>query len=160
MMRGVVNLKSKYDLVYLTSADRKVLREATGKGGHSNQIRTRARILLALDESTGSVKDQAEIADVLKCSPSTIRTVAKLFCGSGLDTVLSRKKREVPPVPAKVTGEVEARVIKIACSSPPEGYSRWTLRLIEDKVARIDDMPDLSDNTIGRLLKKRHLGLT
>jgi transposase len=159
-MKGVVGLKPKYDLVYLTSADRKALREVTGRGNFSNQIRTRAHILLALDENTGSVKDQGEIADVLKCTPSTIRKVAKLFCKGGIDAVLTRKKRQTPPVPAKVTGEVEARIIMIACSNPPEGYARWTLRLIEDKIARIEDMPNLSDNTIGRLLKKHHLSLT
>jgi hypothetical protein len=159
-MRGVVIMKSKYDPVYLTNADRKTLREVTGRGRYSNQVRTRAHILLALDESTGPVKEQTEIADVLKCSPSTIRTVAKLFCSGGVDAVLARKKREVPPVAAKVTGDVEARVIMMAGSNPPVGYARWTLRLIEDRIARIVDMPNLSDNTIGRLLKKRHLSLT
>jgi transposase len=153
-------VKPKYHLVYLTDEDRKTLREVTGRGDYSNQMRTRAHILLALDESTGQVHDQTEIADVLKCSPSTISTVAKLYCDGGIDAVLTRKKRETPPVAAKVTGEVEARVIQMACSSPPEGYARWTLRLMEERIAKIDDIPDLSDNTIGRLLKKRNLSLT
>ena len=153
-------MKPKYDLVYLSAEDRKALREVTGRGDYSNQMKIRAHILLALDESTGQVRDQTEIADVLKCSPSTIRKVAKLYCDGGIDTVLVRKKRETPPVAAKVTGEVEARVITMACSSPPDGYARWTLRLMEDKIAKIDDIPDLSDNTIGRLLKKRNLSLT
>jgi hypothetical protein len=159
-MRGVSCMKPKYDLVFLTNEDRKTLRGVTGRGDFSNQIRTRAHILLALDENTGLVKDQIEIAEVLKCSPSTIAKVAKLFCNGGIDAVLSRKKRETPPVAAKVTGKVEARVITMACSNPPNGYSRWTLRLLEDRIAKIDDLPDLSDNTIGRLLKKHHLSLT
>jgi transposase len=153
-------MKPKYDPVYLGSEDRKALREVTGRGDFSNQVRTRAHILLALDENSGPVKEQTEIADVLKCSPSTIRKAARLFCEGGIDAVLARKKREVPPVPAKVTGKVEARVIQMACSNPPEGHSRWTLRLLEDRIAKIEDMPDLSDNTICRLLKKRHLSLT
>ena len=152
-------MKPKYDLVYLSAADRKRLRDAEGRESHSRQIRVRASILLALDENTGLVRDQIEIAEILKTSPSTVRNTARLYCKEGLDAVLTRKKRETPPVPAKVTGEVEARVIQIACSNPPEGFSRWSLRLLENKIAATSDMPDLSDNTIGRLLKKRHLSL-
>ena len=55
-----------------------------------------------------------------------------------------------------VTGDVEARLIKLACSSPPEGYSRWSLRLLERHVALSQDLPDLDHSTIGRVLKKRN----
>jgi len=153
-------MKPKYDLVFLSPGDRKTLREVTGRGDFSNQIRTRAHILLALDENTGPVKEQEEIASVLKCSSSTIRKTAKAFCHGGLEEALTRKRRMTPPVPAKVTGEVEARIIQIACSSPPVGHARWTLRLMEDALVSIEDIPDLSDNTIGRLLKKHRLSLT
>jgi DNA-binding MarR family transcriptional regulator len=68
-------------------------------------------ILLALDENSGPVKDQTEIAGVLKVSPSTIRMVAQIFCRDGVEAALARKKRETPPVPAKVTGEVEAHIM-------------------------------------------------
>ena len=153
-------MKPKYNKVYLTQNDRKELRIVTGIRDYSNQIRTRAHILLALDENSGSVKDQIDIADVLKCSPSTIAKVATIFCKDGIDEVLTRKKRMTPPVEPKVTGEVEARIIKMACSSPPPGYTRWTLRLMEDAIVDIDDMPKISDNTIGRLLKKHHLSFT
>lgn len=153
-------MKQKYDPVYLSVADKRRLRDVEGRESHSRQIRTRASILLALDENSGPVRDQIEIAAILKTSPSTVRNTARLYCKEGIDAVLSRKKRENPPVPVKVTGEVEARVIQIACSNPPEGFSRWSLRLIENKVAATSDMPDLSDNTIGRLLKKHRLSLT
>lgn len=153
-------MKQKYDPVYLSLAERKRLRDVEGRELHSRQIRIRASILLALDENSGPVRDQIEIAEILKTSPSTVRKTARLYCTEGIDAVLTRKKRETPPVPAKVTGEVEARVIQIACSNPPEGFSQWSLRLLENKIAAISDMPNLSDNTIGRLLKKRHLSLT
>jgi len=58
-------------------------------------------------------------------------------------------------VPSPVTGEVEARLIKLACSAPPQGYSRWSLRLLEKHVALVEDIPDLDHSTIGRVLKKR-----
>ena len=59
-------------------------------------------------------------------------------------------------MPSPVTGEVEARLIAVACSTPPEGYSRWSLRLLEKHVALIDDIPNLDHSTIGRVLKKRN----
>jgi transposase len=119
-----------------------------------------AGILLALDESQGAAKDQADIADILKTSTATINKVSKEFSEKGLEGTIARKKRMTAPVPSKVDGAVEARIITMACSKAPEGRARWTLRLLEEKVAECDDLPDLSDNTIGRLLKKRHLSLT
>ena len=58
-----------------------------------------------------------------------------------------------------VTGEVEARLIALACSTPPDGYSRWSLRLLESHVALVEDLPDLDHSTIGKLLKKRNFVL-
>jgi Homeodomain-like domain len=74
------------------------------------------------------------------------------------DTI-SRKKRLTPPVPPIVTGEVEARVIALACSAPPPGYERWSLRLLEKHVALVDDIPDLDHSTIGRVLKRGRCAL-
>jgi hypothetical protein len=62
-------------------------------------------------------------------------------------------------VASPVTGEVEARLIALACSRPPEGYSRWSLRLLEKHIALLDDIPDLDHSTIGRVLKKRNCAL-
>ncbi|BAH55648.1 hypothetical protein ROP_pROB01-01490 (plasmid) [Rhodococcus opacus B4] len=60
----------------------------------------------------------------------------------------------------EITGEIEARLIALACSKPPEGRSRWSLRLLEKHVALVDDIPDLDHSTIGRVLKKRNFVLT
>jgi hypothetical protein len=72
---------------------------------------------------------------------------------------ISRKKRLTPPVEPKVTGEVEARLIALACSTPPEGAGRWSLRLLEKHVALADGLPDLDHSTIGRVLKKTNFVL-
>ncbi len=72
---------------------------------------------------------------------------------------IGRKQPAGPPVPSPVTGEVEARLIALACSAPPAGYSRWSLRLLEKQVALVDDIPDLDHSTIGRVLKKRNFVL-
>ncbi|MCX5315866.1 helix-turn-helix domain-containing protein [Streptomyces sp. NBC_00154] len=69
---------------------------------------------------------------------------------------IARKRRDLPPVPSPVTGEVEARLIAMACSQPPQGYTRWSLRLLEKHVALVEDIPDLDHSTIGRVLKKRN----
>jgi hypothetical protein len=71
----------------------------------------------------------------------------------GIDRVLNRKKRETPPVQAKVTGEIEAKIIALSCGEPPAGYGRWTLRLLEER-SKVELGVELSDSTIWWVLKK------
>ena len=71
-----------------------------------------------------------------------------------MDAVLNRKQRATPPVPRIFDGEKEARLIALACSQPPEGRAKWTLRLLESKVVELNIVDHASDNTIGRVLKK------
>jgi hypothetical protein len=89
---------------------------------------------------------------------NTVRAVAKRFVETDgeVEATIGRKQRLTPPVPAIVTGEVEARLIALACSTPPQGHARWSLRLLEKHVALIEDVPDLDHSTIGRVLKKRN----
>ena len=77
-----------------------------------------------------------------------------------MEAVIGRRKRATPPVPAKVTGDVEARVIALACSTPPAGYDRWSLRLLERQVVLTDGIPPLDHSTIGRVLKRGGFALT
>ena len=88
--------------------------------------------------------------------------MAKRFAETSQDVeaTIRRKQRDLPPVPSQITGEIEARLIALACSAPPEGRSRWSLRLLEKHVALIEDIPDLDHSTIGRVLKKRNFVLT
>ena len=125
----------------------------------------RARVLLALDAgdaAPGPVDDRVVIAKRLGVSCETIRLVSKRFveCGSDPWATIGRKQRELPPVPSQVTGEVEARLIALACSAPPAGRSRWSLRLLEKHVALLEDVPDMDHSTIGRVLKMRNCVLT
>jgi hypothetical protein len=71
-----------------------------------------------------------------------------------LDAVLRRKARETPPVPRIFDGEKEAKLIALACCDPPEGFARWSLRLLEEKVVELQIVDRASDSTIGRVLKK------
>jgi transposase len=129
-------------------------------GKHAAQKVIRANVLLHLDENPQAVGSQDRIAEQCKVSTALIYKVSKQYVEEGLEAALERKKRETPPIQPIATGEVEARIIALACGEPPEGRARWTLRLLEEKVVELQIVESISDNTIGRLLKKRHLGLT
>ena len=72
----------------------------------------------------------------------------------GFEAVLSRKQRATPAVPPIFDGEKEAKLIALACSKPPKGRARWTLRLLEEKVVELNIVERASDSTISRVLKK------
>ena len=147
--------------VALSAADRDELVRVTTTGVHPASVIRRARVLLALDASVGVVDPQEVLAARLGVSGEMLRLVAKRFADTGGDVwaTVERKKREHPPVASPVTGEVEARLIALACSTPPEGHARWSLRLLEKHVALVEDIPDLDHSTIGRVLKKRNCAL-
>jgi len=79
----------------------------------------------------------------------------RVIPNKSLEKTIERKKPDNPPIAPIITGETEAKIIALACSSPPKGYARWTLRLLETKVVELGIMEKVSDTTIGRMLKKR-----
>jgi hypothetical protein len=148
--------RPKEHIVTLTAADRARLTKLVTSGRHPARMITRARILLALDETGGPAPDRAVVAERIGTSPGTVYLVAKRFieCAGRVDEVIARRKRATPPVAPKVSGDVEARVIRLACSAPPAGYERWSLRLLEKHVVLTEGIPELDHSTIGRVLKK------
>lgn len=150
-------MRTKKYPVRLEEIEAKELKAIINAGKHPATIVKRANILLQLDESNGKSRTQKEIAEICHCCITTINKLSRRYAESGLNSVMAR--REAPPRKRIVTGEVEARIIQLACSQPPQGYSRWTLRLLEKKVVEMNIVPAISDNTIGRLLKKHHLSL-
>jgi transposase len=153
-------MKGKKYKVYLPGEERRKLEKLIKTGKHAAQKIIRANLLLYLDENQGGVGSQERIAEQCKVSTALIYKVSRQYAEEGLEATLERKKRETPPKQPIVTGEVEARIIALACEEPPEGRTRWTLRLLEEKVVELQIVDAISDNTIGRLLKKRHLSLT
>jgi hypothetical protein len=143
--------------VGLSDLDREKLRRLVSTGTRSARMIRRARVLLELDENAGPVADQVVVAERVGVAVNTVRAVARRFVETrgDVEATICRKPRLEPPVPAVVTGEVEARLIALACSAPPPGRGRWSLRLLEKQVALIEDLPDLDHSTIGRVLKKR-----
>ena len=153
--------RPKVFTVELSDADRGELGRLVTSGTHPARMIMRARVLLELDQSQGPVDDRSVVADRVGVSENTVRQIAKRFVETGgdIEATISRKQRQTPPVPPIVTGDVEARVIALACSAPPAGYSRWSLRLLEKQVALVAELPDLDHSTIGRVLKKRNFVL-
>ena len=137
-----------------------MLRRLVRTGSHPAQQVRRARILLELDENDpsrdGPVPTQEVVAERAGVHVDTVVKTSRAYAerGGEVEATISRKKRQTPPVEPKVTGEVEARVVALACSQPPEGRARWSLRLLEKHVVLIDDIPDLDHSTIGRVLKR------
>jgi transposase len=150
--------RPKVFTIGLSAADRELLSKLTVTGMHPARMIIRARVLLELDENAGPVADRAVIAERVGISTNTVLAIAKRFAETGGDVLatIGRKPRETPPVAPIVTGEVEARLVMLACSAPPQGYTRWSLRLLERHVALVEDIPDLDHSTIGRVLKKRN----
>ena len=146
-------------VVELGRAERARLNDVIRKGKSSARVQRRARILLHADTGRqGSAWSDAQIAKALGTYPDMCGRVRIKYVKEGLDAVLSRKKRATPPTSPIFDGAKEAKLIALACSKPPEGYARWTLRLLENKIVELDI--EASDNTIGRVLKKTNLSLT
>ena len=154
--------RPKEHVVTLTAGDRAKLRRVVSSGRHPARMITRARLLLELDETDGPASDRRVVADRVGVSEGTVYLVAKRFTevAGDVEAVIGRRKRATPPVPAKVTGDVEARAIALACSTPPAGYDRWSLRLLERQVVLTDGIPPLDHSTIGRVLKRGGFALT
>ena len=146
-------------IIELTDNDRKALLDIVAKGTSPAKTILRANILLASDRSNKKHMTVAEIAEAYHTTPTTVQNVRTSYANNGLDTTINRKKRVTPPVPPKVTGEVEAHIIALACSEPPEGYSKWTLRLLADKCVELNYAESLSHVTVSRVLKKTNLNL-
>ncbi|AHF10427.1 helix-turn-helix domain-containing protein [Dehalobacter restrictus] len=147
-------------IIELTESDRKALTDLVTKGIAPAKLILRANILLASDRNSTKHMTVAEIAETFHTTPTTVQTVKTTYVEKGLEQTLVRRKRKIPPVPAKVTGDVEAHIIALCCSNPPKGYSRWTVRLLSEKCIELGYVKSISPMTISRTLKKTNLSLT
>lgn len=149
-------------VIMLSKEQREELEAFAKKGVHSVRLATRARVILALDRS--NKKDHlriTRISDQVGLSRQAIYAIRDDFLESTeIKDFLTRKKRETPPIPAKITGEVEAHIIALACSEPPEGYARWTVRLLAQRSVELSFVDSISHMSVDRLLKKRNISLT
>jgi hypothetical protein len=155
IMSEEVRRIAKY-VVCLNSEERQYLEGIIRKGREAAGRLGKARILLKADEGWSD----ARIVEALDTSLRTVERVRKRFVEEGLEASICRREQKKPPIAPIFDGEKEARLIQLACSEPPEGHSRWSLRLLEDKVVELGIVEKASDSTIGRVLKKTNFSLT
>jgi len=140
--------------VKLDPKERELLKQLVSKGSEKARKITRSRILLLADDG----KSDTQIIDALSISRNTIRTVRSRYVREGLEAAINEHPR--PGAPEKFSGRQKAKITVIACSKPPEGCNRWTLRLISDKVVELGITDEISYKTVERILKKTNLSLT
>ena len=144
--------------VTLTKDEREALCELTSKGKHNSQQILNALILLNCDKSEWNVNHSTneEISRFLNISMRKIDRVKKRFVEKGLEIALNGKESG-RVYSKKVDGDLEAHLVAISCSEPPEGFARWSLRLLADKVVELGYVEDISHETVSRTLKKNEI---
>jgi transposase len=145
--------RKKLHIVGLNEQEREELKQYLRKGKSSARSLTRARILLLADKG----RDDEMIAETLKVSKSTVSRIRTRYCESGLDFALHEKARS--GAPPKIDGRIEAQLTLLACSEPPDGRSKWTVRLLTDRLVEMEVVDSISHMSVQRLLKKMKLSL-
>lgn len=151
-------MKKKY-IVTLVEEERRMLQEMLSRGKAAARKLMHARILLKADAAAGGPawEDQS-IAEALEVGRATVERVRKQFVEEGLEAALERRKpRRV--YERKLDGDGEAHLVALACQEPPEGRSRWTLRLLADRMVKLEYVDQLSYQTVRRTLKKTRSSL-
>ena len=146
--------------VTLMESERAQLEALTRNGKTGAKKFISARALLLCDAGPhGPAWTVADVAEALGVTSRTIEHLKKRFVEEGLEEALERKQREVPPRTVIFDGEFEARLIALACTEAPEGYARWTVRLLADKAVELNFAQSVSHMTAHRVLKKANLNL-
>ena len=138
--------------VTLIAEERNQLEQLTRTGKSSARTQTRARILLLCDRSQGEKRTDATVAEAVMCSVCTVRNIRRKYLDSGLNAAINDKGW--PGAKPIHTGETEAKLTMLACSTPPAGRAQWTLRLLADEMIRLEYVEYISHVTVGELLKK------
>lgn len=140
--------------VTLVESERNELRKLVSVGKSAAQKLVRARILLLADQADGGpARSDPEIVEALGCGRASVERIRKRFVEDGLEAALNPKPSQ-RIYERKLDGQAEAHLIALACGAPPEGRSRWTLRLLSDRMVVLEHVESVSYETIRRVLKK------
>jgi hypothetical protein len=145
----------KHIYVELNEEERMELQQLIHAGNAPARTQTRARILLLSDRSQGQKRTDQAVAAAVLCSPSTVGNIRRRYAAGGLPQALNDKGW--PGAKPKLTGELEAQLTMLACSTPPHGYAHWTLRLLADQLVELGYVDEVSHVTVGEWLKKTNL---
>lgn len=141
--------------IYLSFCEKVKLEALISKGTEKSRKISRARILVLADEN--NPEKHKDIAKFLQTSDERVTRICKTYVEEGLESALNEKKRSGRP--EVITGEDQAKIIALACSKAPEGYARWTLRLLSEKSIELNLTRSISHDKIGDILKKTNLSL-
>jgi predicted XRE-type DNA-binding protein len=152
-------MRGKHVKIELNANARSELEKFTKTGKHSVKLINRAKIILELDEADGrKTLAQTRIAEKIGVTRKTVNDTKQAFIAAeSIPEFLQRKKRGTPPVAPKITGEVEAHIIALVCSPVPQGYAKWTVRLLADKCVELNYIDSISFKSVQRVLKKQNL---
>jgi transposase len=151
-------MKKTY-VVTLTQEERRMLQEMLSRGKAAARKLMHARILLKADVAAGGPGWNDEvIAEALEVGRATVERVRKEFVEEGLEAALERRKPR-RQYWRKLDGDGEAHLIALACQKPPEGYCRWTLKLLADRMVQLEYVDEISYQTVRRTLKKTNSSL-
>jgi len=145
--------------IRLTTAEREYAQRIVNDKVTAETFKKRAQVFLALDANVGEPETHEKIGKRIGVSRQAIWTMVKAFHGEGIEESLKFKTPAEPNKKPIVTGEIEARIIAVACGEPPAGYGRWTVRSLTNKI-EMDILPGISRETVRLTLKKLNLNLT
>ena len=149
----------KFYRVTLTTEECQELQQLVSSGRSAARKLTRARILLLADEAEGGpAKQDPEIVDALGCGRASVERVRRQFVEEGLEATLSPKPT-TRVYQRRLDGKAEAHLVAITCGAPPEGRSRWTLRLLADRMVGLGYVESVSHAAVRQTLKKTNLSL-
>lgn len=150
-------MKKKY-IVTLTKEEQEELKEHVKKGKIAGYKIKHANILLKADEGEYGPKwPDARIAEAYNVHETTVRNIRIRFVEEGIEKALERKKQLNRRI--KIDGDAEAKLIAIACSNAPEGYSKWSVRLLAEKMVKMEIVEEISHTSVHNILKKMNLNL-
>jgi hypothetical protein len=145
----------KKHTVCLTDEERRVLEEVIRKGGAAAWKVQRAQAMLKCDSSSQGPKwSDSRIAEAFGMTTRSLESWRRRAVEEGPLSLLERKPEDSPRVAPKLRGEEQAKLAQLACSAPPEGHARWTLRLLADRMVELEIVDSLSHEAVRRALKK------
>jgi transposase len=155
-MYGLKNRSSAVDKyrVTLDADERATLERLVAVGKGAARRLTHARILLLADAALGQERSDADIVDALGASVRTVERVRQRLVSEGFQTALNPRPQPMRPAKVKIKGDVEQRLVQLACSDPPEGRCHWTLQLLADELVVVGLAASISTETVRQALKK------
>jgi transposase len=140
--------------VTLEAEERTALEQLVSTGKSASRKLTHARILLLADAERGAGHTDDDIVEALGVSPKTISRVRRRFVTEGVDAAIDHRPQPARPGKIKIKGDVEQRLVELACTDPPRGRCHWTLKLLADEMVVLGLVDSISTETVRQALKK------